>query len=45
VVVQGLKDYIISESNDILLICNKNDEQQIRQFVTDVQIKKGDEYV
>ncbi|MDD4209782.1 MAG: mannose-1-phosphate guanylyltransferase [Bacteroidales bacterium] len=45
VVVQGLKDYIISESNDILLICNKNDEQQIRQFVADVQIKKGDEYV
>ena len=45
VVVQGLKDYIVSESNNTLMICRKEDEQQIRQFVTDVQMKKGDEYV
>lgn len=45
VVVQGLEDYIVSESDNILLICKKQDEQQIRQFVTDVQMKKGDEYV
>ncbi len=45
VVVQGLKDYIVSESNNTLMICRKEDEQQIRQFVTDVQMKKGDDYV
>jgi len=27
------------------LICKKKDEQQIRQFVTDIQMKKGDDFV
>lgn len=44
-VIQGLKDYIIVESDNILLICKKEDEQQIRQFVNDVKISKGDQYV
>jgi mannose-1-phosphate guanylyltransferase len=45
VVVQGLEDYIVSESDNILLICKKTDEQQIRQFVNDVQLEKGEKYV
>ncbi|MFA7402176.1 MAG: mannose-1-phosphate guanylyltransferase [Bacteroidales bacterium] len=45
VVVQGLNNFIVSESNNTLLICPKKDEQQIRQFVTDVQMGKGDDYV
>ena len=45
VVIQGLKDYIVSESDNTLLICKKQDEQQIRQFVSDVQLEKGDKYV
>lgn len=45
VVVQGLDDYIVVESEDILLICKKEDEQQIRQFVTDVQVDFGDKFV
>jgi len=45
VVIQGLENYIIVESDDILLICNRLEEQQIRHFVSDVKIKKGDFYV
>ncbi len=45
VVVQGLQDYIVSESDNTLLICKKQDEQQIRQFVSDVQMQKGDKYI
>jgi mannose-1-phosphate guanylyltransferase len=45
VVVQGLHDYIVSESDNTLLICKKQDEQQIRQFVSDVQMQKGDKYI
>ena len=45
VVVQGLQDYIVSESGNTLLICKKSDEQQIRQFVNDVQLQKGDKYI
>ena len=38
VVIQGLKDYIVVESDKALLICKKADEQQIRQFVADVML-------
>ena len=35
-VIQGLDGYIIAQSNDCLLICPKNNEQQIRQFTADI---------
>ena len=44
-VVQGLDGYIIAESNDTLMICKREDEDQIKKFVTDVRIKKGDSLV
>ena len=44
-VLQGLDGYIIAESNDTLMICRKEDEQQIKKFVTDVRIIKGDSLV
>jgi mannose-1-phosphate guanylyltransferase len=44
-VMQGLEDYIVVESDGILLICKKEDEQQIRTFVNDVKIKKGEKFV
>ena len=43
-VVQGLDDYIIAESDNILLICKKSEEQRIKRFVTDVNMKYGDEF-
>jgi len=45
VVMQGLEDFIVVEADNILLICKKQDEQQIRQFVNDVKVEKGDDYV
>ncbi len=45
VVLQGLDDYIVVESENTLLICRKTEEQQIRQFVNDVKIAKGDQFV
>lgn len=39
-VIQGLKDYIIVESQQTLLICKKDEEQQIRQFVADVMLSE-----
>jgi len=41
VVVQGLNDYIVVESNGTLLICKKKDEQKIKQYVTDLKSKRG----
>ncbi len=45
VVLQGLDDYIVVEDEGTLLICRKQDEQQIRQFVNDVMIEKGEKFV
>jgi mannose-1-phosphate guanylyltransferase len=45
VVLQGLDGYIVVESGNILLICRKEDEQRIKQFVNDVKIEKGEKYL
>lgn len=45
VVLQGLDDYIVVEAENILLVCRKQDEQQIRQFVNDVKASKGEKFV
>ncbi len=45
VVVQGLTDYIVVNSDDVLLICKMKDEQLIKQFVNDIKLKLGDNYV
>lgn len=44
-VIQGLDDYIVAEADNVLLICKKDEEQRIKQFVTDVKLKYGDEYI
>jgi mannose-1-phosphate guanylyltransferase len=45
VVLQGLEGYIVVESEGTLLVCKKEDEQQIRQFVNDVMMYKGEHYI
>jgi mannose-1-phosphate guanylyltransferase len=45
VVLQGLDGYIVVESEGTLMVCRKEDEQQIRQFVNDVRLNKGGKYV
>lgn len=45
VVLHGLDGYIVVESDGILLVCKKEDEQQIRTFVNDVKATKGDKLV
>ena len=45
VVMQGLHGYIVVENEGALLICKKEDEQQIKQFVTDIKAKGKTEKV
>lgn len=45
VVLQGMKDYIVVESDGTLLICKKDQEQMVRKFVSDVEVHKGKKYV
>lgn len=45
VVVQGLKDYIVAESDGLLLVVPMSDEQNIKNLVNSVRGKYGDEFV
>lgn len=44
VVVKGVKDLIIVEADNILLICDKNKEQEVKQITTDIRINYGEKY-
>lgn len=44
-VVQGLKDYIIIEADDVLMIVRKEDEQNIKQYLDDVKKSTGEKYL
>jgi mannose-1-phosphate guanylyltransferase len=44
-VIQGLENFIIVETDNVLLICPKDDEQQVRNLVNEVKMKKGEKYV
>jgi len=45
VVLQGLDDFIIVDTKDALLICRKEKEQEIKEFVAEVKRNKGDKYL
>jgi len=45
VLLQGLNDYIIVDTKDVLLICKKNKEQEIKDYVAEVKRNKGDKYL
>jgi len=44
-VIQGLDDYIVVDTDDVLLICKKEDEQNIRVMVDEVKIKVGNQFI
>lgn len=44
-VVDGLKDFVVADEGDVLLICPLAKEQMIRQYVNDVKQRLGDKYL
>ncbi len=45
VVIQGLENCIVAESNGVLLICKMEDEQKIKTLVNEVRIEKGEKFL
>ena len=45
VILQGLHDYIVVESNNTLLICPRDQEQNVKKVVADVKQKFGAKYI
>ncbi len=41
-VVSGLNDYIVVDTDDVLMICRKSEDQDIKRFIDEVRYKKGD---
>ena len=45
-VFNGLDGYIVADSEDVLLVCRKNDDSSlIRKYVSEIGLKYGDEFV
>lgn len=45
VVLQGLDEFIVVDTKDALLICKKDKEQAIKEYVAEVKRSKGDKYL
>lgn len=45
VVLQGLDDFIVVDTNDVLLVCKKENEQEIKSYVAEVKKNMGDNYL
>lgn len=45
VVVDSLSDFIVADAGDVLLICPKAREQEIKQMVNDAKIRFGEKYL
>lgn len=45
VVLQGLEDFIVVDTSDVLLICRKEKEQEIKNYVSEVKRNKGDKFL
>ena len=44
-VIDGLNGYLVARNNNVLLICKREEEAKIRQFVQDAEDKFNDKYI
>ncbi len=45
VVLQGLEDFIVVSTKDVLLVVRKHDEQKVKQFVAESASEWGEKFV
>ncbi len=45
VVLQGLDEFVVVDTKDVLLICKKEKEQEIKEYVAEIKRNKGDKYL
>lgn len=44
-IVSGLKDYIVVDTGDVLMICPRSEEQMIKSFIEDIKYSTGDKHI
>ncbi|MET3875195.1 mannose-1-phosphate guanylyltransferase [Chitinophaga sp. OAE865] len=45
VLLQGLDEFIVIDTQDVLLICKKENEQQIKEYVGEIKRNKGEKFL
>ncbi|MFN8251080.1 MAG: mannose-1-phosphate guanylyltransferase [Ferruginibacter sp.] len=45
VLLQGLEDFIVVDTPDVLMICKKDKEQEIKEYVAEIKRNKGDKFL
>jgi mannose-1-phosphate guanylyltransferase len=45
VLIQGLEEYIVVDTADVLLICKRDREQAIKEYVGEIKRNKGERYL
>lgn len=45
VLLQGLDDFVVVDTRDVLLICKKDKEQEIKDYMAEVKRNKGDRFL
>jgi mannose-1-phosphate guanylyltransferase len=45
VLLQGLEDFIVVDSDDVLMICKKDKEQEIKEYLAEVKRNFGDRFL
>ena len=44
-VINGLRDYIVVDTDDVLLICPRGEEQNIKKYIDEVKFNNGDKHI
>lgn len=44
-VISGLKEYIVVDTEDVLMICPRSEEQSIKKFIDEVKFHTGDKFI
>jgi mannose-1-phosphate guanylyltransferase len=44
-VINGLKDYIVVDTPDVLMICPRSNEPIIKTFINEIRFRKGDKHI
>ena len=44
-VINGLRDYIVVDTDDVLMICPRSEEQNIKKYIDEVKFNNGDKHI
>lgn len=44
-VLEGLDDYIVVDTDDVLMVCPKNNEQNVKKYMDSIRFAKGNDFI